>query len=143
MLIKQIDLEKKIISLLRETTGKLKAETLAEKCHVSTCRVYTAIRSIKQGVKDRLPIGVHSLRAGYVLSEFASKTDDVQLFRRLNGATASAFITANAAAPHVRKRWNSVEDKRTYELIMKPFNDVSGRVSMDRGMQILLQKSKS
>ena len=138
MLLSKADLMKKVKELLMEATGHIKANKLAARCRTYEARIYGIIRALKEGTKTTLPLGIHSGKKGYILSEFASKQDDVEYLRRLNGAQTSVFISANAAAPHVRKRWNTLDDKRAYELIFRPFllgNDLK------KGAKILEEKS--
>jgi hypothetical protein len=136
------DLIKKVILLLTEATDCIPAHELAKSCGVEPPRIYTIIRCIKEGGKDELPIGIHSVSSGYILSEFASKQHDVEFFRRLNGARTSVWVTANAAAPWIRKRWNTVEDKRAFELIMNPL--IHGDyLKLKQGAKILLDKTKA
>ena len=137
------DLIKRVKELLTEATTHLTAEKLADSCKASIYRIYAAIRALKEGTKDRLPIGIHSVKYGYILSEFASKQDDVEFLRRLNGARTSVYVSANAAAPHIMKRWNAVEDKRAFQLIFKPFMTGSDPMILKKGAKILLDKTKA
>ena len=143
MKMSKSDLVKKVHYLLISTTDCMTAAMLADNCKSSIYRIYSAIRALKEGEKNRLPIGIHSIRNGYILSEYASKQNDVELMRKLNGARTSIYITANAASPHIRNRWSSIEDKKVFELIMKPFMSNTDSSILQQGAKILLDKTKA
>jgi hypothetical protein len=129
------DLIKKIATTMEGCVGYLTAPQLAKACNCSVYRIYSAIRAMRQGgYNKKAPVGIHAVKKGYILSEYATKTDDVEMFRRLNGARTSIYMIAASSAPHIQKRWTAVEDKRHFEVIMKPFT--SG------GLSILQQGSK-
>jgi len=93
----------------------LSADVIAEKCHLSLGAVYRIIRLMRlEG------IGTHVTPQGYVLSEYAHKQDDTHFLRRLNGRRTSDHIALQAAAMHIRKRWNTLEEKRHLGLILGP-----------------------
>ena len=113
----------------------LTAKVLAEKMHMTVSAVYRVIRLMRvEGV------GVHTTGKGYVLSQYASKKDDTNFLRRLNGRRTSDFVAIRAAEPDIRKRWHSVEDQRSLSLIVAPLRvDLK---CLDNGNRILLESEK-
>jgi hypothetical protein len=95
----------------------LPAQEIADYCHLSVGAIYRIIRMMRME-----GIGTHVTPKGYVLSEFAKKTDDTHFLRRLNGRRTSDFLALQAAAPHIKKRWCGVEDKRNLGIIFGPLN---------------------
>lgn len=131
----------KIATILAGSTGYLTAQQLADSCNCSVYRIYSAIKAMRQGHNKQAPVGIHAVKKGYVLSDYAVKNDDVELFRRLNGARTSIYMIAASSAPHIQKRWNTIEDKKAYEIIMKPF--LGGGISiLNQGAKLILDKSK-
>ena len=112
-----IEMMKKVKNLLIETPNYLSAQDIAEHCNLSVSSVYRLIRMMRlEG------IGIHVTPHGYVLSEFAEKKDDTHFMRRLNGRRTSDIIAIQAAAPHIKKRWSAVEDKKNMGIILAPLN---------------------
>jgi biotin operon repressor len=109
------------------------ARELADKCGMQPCSVYHVIRNMRVA-----GIGIMSTNKGYVLSEFAKKTDDVNFIRRLYGRRASDFIAISAAQRDIQKRWNTIEEKREFKLLVEP---LTVDISNSKGMRILLDKS--
>jgi len=128
-------------TILSGCTGYMSAQKIADQCHISVYRVYSAIRALRTGYKKNAPIGVHAVSDGYILSEYATKQDDVEMFRRLNGSRTSVYIIASASAPHISKRWNTIEDKKAFELIMKPFTS-GGNSVLKQGIKLIMDLSK-
>jgi biotin operon repressor len=112
---------KKGLDILRASEGYTPAKDLAEKLGIPLSGVFKIIRLLR-----RDNIGVHTTPKGYVLSEYAKKTDDVHFLRRMNGRRTSDFIAMRAAEPEIRKRWSAVADKRDLSLITAPL-----RVELD------------
>jgi hypothetical protein len=123
---------KKVLDALTAEPEPQRAKVLAKKCRCSVITIYRAIR-IARIEKN---IGIHPTKSGYLLSEFAKKTDDVHFLRVLNGRRSSDYIALQTAAPHMRKRWNTVEDQRTLQIVMSPLT--SGGDMLKRGIKILL-----
>lgn len=109
------DRVKKGLEILRASDGYTPAKVLAEKLGIPLSGVFKIIRLIRQE-----EIGVHTTPNGYVLSEYANKTDDVHFLRRMNGRRTSDFLAMRAAEPEIRKRWSAVADKRDLSLITAP-----------------------
>jgi hypothetical protein len=114
MRVSTIDMMKKVQNLLTEKEY-LSAKEIAKLCNLNIGAVYRIIRIMRSE-----GIGAHVTPKGYILSEFAKKTDDVHFFRRLNGRRVSDYLALQAAAPHIKKRWRGVEDKRNLGIIMGP-----------------------
>jgi biotin operon repressor len=109
-------LVKKGMSVLKDEEY-VPAQVMSDKLGIPVTAVFRLIRYLRvEG------IGVLTTPKGYILSEFAKKNDDVHFLRRLNGRRASDFIAIRAAEPDIRKRWNSVEDKRNLRLITAPLH---------------------
>jgi len=112
-----VEMMKKVKTLLLETPNYLSAQDIADECNLAVSSVYRIIRMMRlEG------IGIHVTPHGYVLSEFAEKKDDTHFMRRLNGRRTSDLIAIQAAAPHIKKRWGAVEDKRNIGIIIAPLN---------------------
>jgi hypothetical protein len=141
MKMKKSDLIEKIATFLSASTGYLTAQQLADSCKTSVYRIYSTIRAMRQGFNNKAPVGIHAVKKGYVLSEYAAKEDDVELFRRLNGSRASIYTIAASSAPHIQKRWNTIEDKKAFEIIMRPFT-AGGSSILNQGLKIIMDKSK-
>ena len=134
MKAKPNNMRAKALSILRDEKH-IRAYELSEKLGMSTGGVFCLIRNMRWD-----GIGVHTTHKGYVLSEFADKSDDVNFMRRLNGRRASDFMALRAAEPEMRKRWTSVEDKRDFRLITAPLH-VEAKALTDGGKVLLdLQK---
>lgn len=90
------------------------AYDLAQKCKLSPQSIYHIIRKLRlQG------IGIIPTKKGYILSEFAQKSDDVGFMRRCFGRRTSDIIALGAIEKDVRLRWNNVEDKTNINNIFK------------------------
>ena len=92
----------------------ISAEELAKKCHCCNGTIYRIIRNLRLS-----GIGVIPTRNGYVLSEFAKKSDDVGFIRRCFGRRTSDIIALAAVENDVRLRWSGVEDKNNINNILK------------------------
>lgn len=114
----------------------LTAKSLGEKCKLSANSVHRIIRIMREN-----GTGVMPTPKGYVLAEFATKGDDVHLWRRVNGRHTGDYITLIAAEPHMRHRWRSVEDKKTMAYITGPL--VVNYDSLEKGRQLLLDAEKA
>lgn len=111
---KTIEMIKKVENLLTENEY-LWGDVLADKCHLSVSSIYRIIRLMRLN-----GTGIHITTKGYCLSEFSTVRDDVHFLRRLNGRRTSDLIAISAAARSIKKRWKSVEDKKTLGLILGP-----------------------
>lgn len=87
---------------------------LAKKCRLSITSIYRMIRNLR--LKG---IGVIPTRNGYILSEFAKKSDDVGFIRRCLGRRSSDIIALGAMEADLNNRWNSVEDKKNINNIFR------------------------
>jgi biotin operon repressor len=104
------------LSILRDEKYS-SASVLSEKLGISESRVYQLV-----GAMRRDGIGVHPTPKGYILSEFATKIDDVHFLRRINGRRASDYIALYAAEADIRKRWFSTEDQRLLKIVLDPLH---------------------
>lgn len=115
--------------------NSIKGAELAKKCHLSYSKTVHIIRLMREN-----GVGVHTTKGGYVLSEYAKKTQDVEFLRRLNGRRTSDFIALKASEPHIKLRWNAVEDRRAMAQILMPLT-ASPR-ALSTGMRILTKEAK-
>lgn len=135
-------IRKKVMEVLTAAHDNLTSpSTLAEDLKVSAGVIYSAIRHIREGDTKNKPVGVHTIRGGYILSAHANVRQDVAFMRRLNGMRTGAYVMARAAAPHIQKRWGSVEDKTHYTMVMNPIL-VQGK-ALAAGMKVLTAKAKA
>lgn len=109
------------------------AKQLAKHCNFQPCSIYRIVRMLRlQG------IGVIPKKKGYVLSEFALKTDDVGFIRRCYGRRVSDFISIHAALKHINGRWKTLQDKSAMQQMLLP---LSSNLMTSKGMKILLTQS--
>lgn len=132
---KVTSMRNKALHILRDE-NYIHAKDLAEKLGMSRASVYVLIRGLRHG-----GIGVHPNPKGYILSEFASKNDDVHFMRRLNGRRSSDYMSLRAAESEMRKRWASIEDRRNLRLITAPI--IIEPSSLVESNRILLEAKKS
>jgi biotin operon repressor len=92
----------------------ISASDLAQKCHLSVYSIYKIIRFIRLD-----GIGVTPTQKGYVLSEFAQKSDDVGFMRRCFGRRTSDIISLSAMEKDIRSRWSAVEEKNNLTNVFK------------------------
>lgn len=121
-----------------QSNAYVSALTVAVDLKVKPSAVYRAVRILRtQGV------GIHPSQTGYVLSEIATKKDDVGLLRRVNGRRTSDYITISAAMPHIEKRWHSFPDKTHLRIALGGLLPSSKVLS--KGCQVLnlLNKKKA
>jgi hypothetical protein len=131
---KSSDMVQKVHDALIENEYQTAAQ-LAERCGLETSSIYRIVRMMRlQG------IGVLPTKNGYVLSEFAKKSDDVGFIRRCYGRRTSDIIAIQAAANDINGRWNKVEDKTNLKLLLAP---LSIDVRNSKGMKILLSYKNS
>lgn len=92
----------------------INAYELAKECKLSTPSIYRIIRNLRlEGV------GIIPTKNGYILSEFAKKSDDVGFIRRCFGRRTSDIIALGSIEKDVRLRWNGVEDKTNINNVLK------------------------
>lgn len=110
---KTVSMMNKVNTILIENEY-VHADELAKKCHLSVQSIYRIVRLLRlEGV------GIIPSKNGYVLSEFAKKSDDVGFIRRCFGRRASDIIALGAIEKDVRLRWSGVEDKNNINNIFK------------------------
>jgi biotin operon repressor len=107
---------------------------LAKKTGLSRNTVSRLIRMMRME-----GIGVMPTHKGYVLSEFASKKDDVHLVRRLYGRRTGDFITMKSCEKDILHRWKSIEERKLLQSMISPF---SADLSSSKGMRALLTFEK-
>lgn len=135
MRIPMVQRVKQVKRVLLETDVYLKATDIAEKLRVSTGTVYKVVREMRmQG------IGVHSTNNGYVLSEYATKRDDVNLLRRVNGRRTSDFILINAAQGSINKRWNQSGHSQVLHKMISPLSPTKSTFNFLKESRLLIDK---
>lgn len=112
--------------------GRATAKTLAKQFKKSEGRIYSIIRQLRED-----GVGILPSRTGYVRSEYATKNDDVHFFRVVSGRRVSDYLAVTAAAPDIRKRWNTVEDRSTFKSIVMPMT-ANGKMFKD-GLNALMK----
>jgi len=131
---KTVEMIDKVKDLLTGSTDHLKAKQIAKKCNLCPGSIHRIIRIMRES-----GIGVIPTHTGYILSEFADKKDDVGFIRRLNGRRTSDFFSLKAAAPDIRKRWNTIADKKMLEIAFKPL--MSDKGLLDQSLNVLKKTS--
>lgn len=92
----------------------ISAFEIAKHCRLSVISIYRIIRYIRlEGT------GVIPTKKGYILSEFAQKSDDVGFIRRCFGRRTSDVISLGAMENDIKKRWAAVEDKNNLNNVFK------------------------
>lgn len=132
MRVKIKDVSSKVKTCLTDNEYQT-AKQLGEKCRLKPTAIHRVIRFLRIS-----GIGVLTTNKGYVLSQFAKKTDDVNFIRRLYGRRTSDYLALKAAEPDISHRWRSIEDSRQLKLLISPLNvDLSN----SQGMKVLLSKT--
>lgn len=112
-------------------------DSLKEELGLSAASIYRMIRMMKmQG------LGIYSRTGkGYVLAEFASKRDDVNALRKINGRRTSDMMAVNAARQWMRSRWSTDYERRMLQEAIRPLlPDVS---QLERSQTVLLRAQNS
>lgn len=110
------------------------SKTIAKKLGVSSGTVFRIIRVMR--VRR---IGILTTNKGYILSEFASKKDDVNFLRRLYARRLSDYHCVKAAEPTIKRRWKSIAEKQQLSLIFKPLDVDIGKT---QGSTLMVKLSK-
>jgi biotin operon repressor len=109
---------KKVHTILINTVERyIKAEEIADLIHRPKTFVYTIIRLLKED-----GIGIYSNQEGYILAEFATRSDDVHFLRTINGKHTSSVIALNAAMPHLKERWKGLAEQNAILELAEIFN---------------------
>ncbi len=90
------------------------AASLAKECNLSVHSIYRAIRILRVNGTGIIPT-----KNGYILSEFAKKSDDVGFIRRCFGRRTSDVIALSAINKDIQKRWASIEDQKNMSAVFK------------------------
>jgi biotin operon repressor len=125
--------QKQIQGLLKDRTY-LHAKEIAEVVEVPITRVYSAIKQMR--IRG---IGVMTVNKGYVLSNKATKRDDINFTRRLYGRRASDLLAVMVCKDDIQKRWNTPRDRAMLQKITSP---LLVNLSNSKGMQVLLTIEK-
>jgi hypothetical protein len=124
---------KKIQSLLKDQTY-LHAKEIAIAVDIPVARVYSVVRQLRiRGV------GVMTVNKGYVLSNKATKRDDINFTRRLYGRRASDLLAIMVCKDDIQKRWNAPRDRAMLQKITSP---LLANLSNSSGMNVLLTVEK-
>jgi len=125
----------KVLNLLRDN-NHVASKQIAKATRLSISSVYVIVRKMKES-----GIGIYPTPQGYMLSEHASKRDDVRFARQLLGRYASLKIALNASAPHIRNRWNTIRDRTALKLLIAPLSGSMNDVKV--GMNVADAKLKA
>ena len=128
------EMVRKAHDFMLSSTHHVRAKDIAKYCHISTTAVYRIIKLLRLN-----NVGILPVHKGYILSECATKIDDVEFLRRANGRRTSDFLSVKAAEKDILQRWNSISDRRDMKLILSPLT--SSVNVLRRGMKILLSKN--
>lgn len=132
------NLRKQVLTVLTESKSLIKATDLAKEYKVPATAIYGIIRYLREGDAKHKPVGIHTLRGGYLLSQYADQRQDVQFMRRLNGIRTGVCVMLIASEPWMRKRWDD-PSKKNYNLIMKP---LMGSTSvLKQGLSVLKKRT--
>jgi len=134
MLRVEITQEKRFVDFLNESKH-IHAYDISIKLGISIYMVYSMIRRLrKKGV------GIMYIpRKGYLLAEFADKKDDVGFFRGLLGRRASDWYAIQSCERHIKKRWNTNEDRKLLSALIK---EVQPSPKMINSMYVTLRESE-
>lgn len=91
------------------------AKQLAVICFLKESSIHRIIRLMRLE-----NIGIITCKQGYVLSEFASKNDDVGFIRRCYGRRTGDIIAIRAAEKDINKRWRTLDEKNDLKLMISP-----------------------
>lgn len=119
--------KQRVHDALVSADGYVRAKELSEGLGVSKNTVYGAIRKLRQ-----LGIGIHPAKKGYILSALATKSDDVNFLRKLNGRRTSDFIALSAARAFIEKRWAGEKDRQLLQSMVQPLNVDEAKLSISR-----------
>lgn len=132
MRAKTKDMKKRIQQLL-VNHEYINMVAIQQSIKLSKGSVYRMIRMIKED-----GVGVYSTPNGYTLAEYASHRDDTRFMRQINGRRLSDFVSAKAAAKHIRKRWHGLRDEAEIKGLLDDFTG-SGELLAKR-QQLLTDK---
>lgn len=112
----------------------VKVHDLCKLTRLKPCSVYRLIRIMRlEG------IGIFPTRKGYILSEYASKQDDVHFIRRCYGRRTADIIAIKSSEKHIKKRWKALSDKNN---IIPVLNHLTVQISQpklaEQGVKYLL-----
>lgn len=126
--------QKKVLDALTEK-NYLKAKDLASKCRCSTGTIYNAVRRLRQ----EQAVAIQPTRHGYVLSESAKKSDDVEFLRRINGRRTSDTVSLTPCIVYMKRRWRGIEGE-TLDQILIPLRPSLN--TLGKGLRLLEERRK-
>lgn len=132
---KTVDMMEKMKGLLVDHEYTTAGE-LAESCGLSKGSIYRMIRKMRES-----GVGVIPAKKGYILAEYAQRTDDVHFLRKLNGRRTSDYIAVRAAEHALKRRWRSISDRETLKMLVSPLR--ANLKMLQRSEAILRKKSNS
>jgi hypothetical protein len=108
----------------------MKTSDLAECFHVSFFTIHRIIKLMRCN-----GIGILPSKKGYILSEFASQSDDLYFIRWCYGRRVNENITLNAARNDILSRWTRLEDRKAMKSLLGPIE--TGIDSVNKGLKLL------
>lgn len=110
------------------------ADQIAEFCGLSRMSAYRIIKLLRLS-----GIGIIPGKKGYILSDIASKQDDVKFVRTCFGRRASDILALSVAEKDIRKRWRSVQDKNNITYAIEHITaEAKNPKNSENGLQYLI-----
>lgn len=130
------DLHKHILGIISSNSKQIgqgaTAQYIADCLNISTSTVYNHLRQARLD-----GVGVHSIPRGLILSNHATRIDDVKEMLKFAIRRQGIIIEANAVAPHIQKRWPKNE-----ACMLESLNGATGNVNEWRRRIDALYKRK-
>lgn len=133
MLQRTTEMMKKMKNLLVDKEYVTSFE-LAESCGLSRSSIYRMVRLLRED-----GVGIIPAKKGYILAEYATRSDDVHFLRKLNGRRTSDFISLRSSEKFLRRRWRSITDRETLRLLVSPLK--ANLKVLQKGEEVLRKKS--
>jgi len=121
----------KVQSILQSAEDYVTSKQLASKTGLSRSSIFNIIARL-----NAIGVGVQTRhKMGYVLSEYASRQDDVHIMRRMNSQYARNVMRIQAFMPHMDKRWKSKDDQNLFSDMTRPL--ITSNTALDKSRTAL------
>lgn len=124
---------KKMIDILSDTDKYLSATAIAEKMNTGKASIYRYMKLAREKGIGIFPV---PNKGGYVLAEYAKKSDDVHFLRTIIGKHAGSCVALAAARKFIINRW---KDTSEHKLLMDVIRPLSMDLSLLRHNDKLLE----